>query len=37
VGATDKPRAGELVNVLREAGQTVPQELLNFGTTGAFV
>ena len=32
-GATDKPRAGELINVLREAGQTVPQELLAFGTT----
>lgn len=25
-------RAGELVNVLREAGQTVPEELLKFGT-----
>jgi ATP-dependent RNA helicase DBP3 len=32
-GATDKARAGELINVLREAGQTVPQELLAFGTT----
>lgn len=28
----DKPRAGELVNVLREAKQDVPQELLRFGT-----
>lgn len=28
----DKPRAGELVNVLREAGAEVPQALLNFGT-----
>lgn len=28
----DKPRAGELINVLREAGQTVPEELLKFGT-----
>jgi ATP-dependent RNA helicase DBP3 len=25
-------RSGELVNVLREAGQTVPEELLKFGT-----
>lgn len=32
-GATDKARAGELINVLREAGQAVPQELLAFGTT----
>jgi len=24
---------GELINVLREAGQTVPEELLKFGTT----
>ncbi|KAL3134722.1 hypothetical protein ABBQ32_007725 [Trebouxia sp. C0010 RCD-2024] len=32
-GATDKARAGELINVLKEAGQTVPQELLAFGTT----
>ncbi len=30
---SDKPRAGELINVLREAGQTVPEELLKFGTT----
>jgi ATP-dependent RNA helicase DBP3 len=29
----DKPRAGELINVLREAGQPVPDELLKFGTT----
>jgi ATP-dependent RNA helicase DBP3 len=29
----DKPRAGELINVLREAGQRVPDELLRFGTT----
>ncbi|KAG1677726.1 hypothetical protein FOA52_001038 [Chlamydomonas sp. UWO 241] len=29
----DKPRAGELINVLREAGQDVPKELLAFGTT----
>ncbi|GIL46598.1 hypothetical protein Vafri_3565 [Volvox africanus] len=28
----DKPRAGELINVLREAGQDVPSELLKFGT-----
>eukprot|EP00252_Welwitschia_mirabilis_P010210 TRINITY_DN23380_c0_g1_i2.p1 TRINITY_DN23380_c0_g1~~TRINITY_DN23380_c0_g1_i2.p1 ORF type:complete len:595 (-),score=161.42 TRINITY_DN23380_c0_g1_i2:586-2370(-) len=28
----DKARAGELVNVLREAGQIVPDELLKFGT-----
>ncbi|EFJ51752.1 hypothetical protein VOLCADRAFT_103394 [Volvox carteri f. nagariensis] len=28
----DKPRAGELINVLREAGQEVPAELLKFGT-----
>ena len=33
VGATDKPRAGELINVLREAGQDVPAALLAFGTT----
>jgi len=33
VGANDKPRAGELINVLREAGQKVPEELLAFGTT----
>ena len=30
---TDKPRAGELINVLREADQPVPEELLAFGTT----
>lgn len=29
---SDKPRAGELINVLREAGQTVPEALLKFGT-----
>eukprot|EP01025_Chloroclados_australasicus_P065012 TRINITY_DN878_c0_g1_i1.p1 TRINITY_DN878_c0_g1~~TRINITY_DN878_c0_g1_i1.p1 ORF type:complete len:659 (-),score=77.98 TRINITY_DN878_c0_g1_i1:125-2002(-) len=28
----DKGKAGELVNVLREAGQKVPEELLKFGT-----
>ena len=28
----DKARAGELVNVLREAKQTVPEELMKFGT-----
>ncbi|PSC74000.1 DEAD-box ATP-dependent RNA helicase 5 [Micractinium conductrix] len=33
VGNNDKPRAGELINVLREAKQTVPEELLKFGTT----
>lgn len=33
VGAHDKPRAGELINVLREAKQTVPEALLSFGTT----
>lgn len=32
-GATDKPRSGELIQVLREAGQTVPPELLKFGVT----
>ena len=32
-GATDKARAGELINVLKEAGQRVPEELLAFGTT----
>lgn len=32
-GQTDKARAGELINVLREAGQQVPPELLAFGTT----
>jgi ATP-dependent RNA helicase DBP3 len=31
VGKNDKPKAGELVNVLREAGQDVPKELLAFG------
>ena len=30
---SDRARAGELINVLREAGQTVPAELLQFGTT----
>lgn len=33
VAANDKPRAGELINVLREANQTVPEALLAFGTT----
>lgn len=28
----DKPRAGELVNLLREAKATIPEELLKFGT-----
>jgi ATP-dependent RNA helicase DBP3 len=28
----DKPRAGELINVLRESNQHVPNELLRFGT-----
>jgi ATP-dependent RNA helicase DBP3 len=28
----DKARSGELVNVLREAGQVVPDDLLKFGT-----
>ena len=32
-GATDKARSGELINVLREAGQPVPPELLAFGVT----
>ena len=32
-GETDKARAGELINVLREAKQPVPSELLAFGTT----
>lgn len=32
VGKNDKPRAGELVNVLREAGQPVPKALMAFGT-----
>ena len=30
---SDKPRAGELINVLKEAGQPVPEELYKFGTT----
>jgi ATP-dependent RNA helicase DBP3 len=33
VAQNDKPRAGELINVLREAKQTVPDALLAFGTT----
>jgi ATP-dependent RNA helicase DBP3 len=33
VGVNDKPRAGELINVLREAKQKVPEVLLSFGTT----
>ena len=32
-GPQDKPRSGELINVLREAGQEVPGDLLKFGTT----
>ena len=32
-GETDKARAGELINVLREAQQPVPEALLAFGTT----
>lgn len=32
-GESDKPRAGELINVLREAKQPVPDALLAFGTT----
>ncbi len=32
-GVSDKPRAGELINVLKEANQEVPEELLKFGTT----
>ncbi len=32
-GETDKARAGELINVLREARQPVPEALLAFGTT----
>lgn len=32
VGQTDKPRAGELINVLREANQEVPESLMAFGT-----
>ena len=31
--ASDRQRAGELINVLREAGQPVPESLLQFGTT----
>jgi ATP-dependent RNA helicase DBP3 len=31
VGKNDKAKAGELVNVLREADQVVPKELLAFG------
>lgn len=30
--AMDKARAGELINVLKEAGQKVPESLLKFGT-----
>lgn len=33
VGNNDKQRAGELINVLREAKQKVPESLLAFGTT----
>lgn len=33
VANSDKQRAGELINVLREAKQKVPEELLAFGTT----
>jgi ATP-dependent RNA helicase DBP3 len=33
VAQNDKPRAGELINVLREAKQVVPEALLAFGTT----
>lgn len=33
VGVNDKARSGELINVLTEAGQPVPEELLKFGTT----
>ena len=32
-GVSDRARAGELINVLREAGQPVPAALLAFGTT----
>jgi ATP-dependent RNA helicase DBP3 len=32
-GATDKGRSGELINVLKEAGQPVPDNLMAFGTT----
>ena len=31
--ASDRARAGELINVLREAGQPVPAELMAFRTT----
>jgi len=31
--AADKPRSGELINVMREAKQQVPEALLAFGTT----
>lgn len=30
--ANDKPRAGELVNLLRDSNQDVPQDLMKFGT-----
>uniref|UniRef100_A0A1D2AAX4 RNA helicase n=1 Tax=Auxenochlorella protothecoides TaxID=3075 RepID=A0A1D2AAX4_AUXPR len=33
VGANDKPRAGELINVLNEAKQEVPASLFQFGTS----
>jgi ATP-dependent RNA helicase DBP3 len=33
VGVNDKPRAGEVINILREANQKVPEALLAFGTT----
>ena len=33
VGVNDKPRSGELINVLKEAGQKVPEELMKFGVT----
>ncbi|KAI0470664.1 DEAD-domain-containing protein [Xylariaceae sp. FL0804] len=29
----DKPHSGELVNILKQAGQPVPEDLLKFGTT----
>ena len=29
----DKPQSGALINVLRAAGQEIPDELLKFGTT----
>ena len=32
-GESDKARAGELINVLKEANQAVPEGLLAFGTT----